>query len=76
MSQKGDRFADDIDAVADASFIVIANPPDANGAFNACPFKTITPTSGRNLPYDPELNEYPNAFSVVKGVPFDPLTIS
>jgi hypothetical protein len=40
-------------------------PPPATGAFNASPFNTITPTSGKNLPYEPELGVNPNVVSPV-----------
>jgi len=36
----------------------VGNPPGFD-PLNASPFKIITPTSGKNLPYEPEALEYP-----------------
>ena len=59
-----------------ASFNTAAIPPPSTGAFRASPFSTIIPTSGKNLPYDPELGVKPVVVNPVNALPFDPDTIS
>ena len=62
-----------------SSFIDKPTPPNEEDKDKALGFSTIIPTSGKNLPYDPEgvcPAVTPPVTAVVTALPFVPLTIS